>query len=100
MTLKILGSVRAPEQWAAAGEFRKRLLAAFEANGIEIPGRSEWSWRATRPPSRRPASPPPSSRAARTRMTSRSTPTDPTEGRAPGAHHERTAGGPEPGPIA
>ena len=37
MTLKILGSVRAPDQWAAAGEFRKRLLAAFEANGIEIP---------------------------------------------------------------
>jgi small-conductance mechanosensitive channel len=37
ITLKILGSVRAPEQWAARGEFRKRLLAAFAANGIEIP---------------------------------------------------------------
>ena len=37
VTLKILGSVRAPEQWAAGGEFRKRLLAALEANGIEIP---------------------------------------------------------------
>ena len=37
VTLKILGSVRATEQWAARGEFRKRLLAAFEANGIEIP---------------------------------------------------------------
>jgi small conductance mechanosensitive channel len=37
VTLKILGSVRAPEQWAASGEFRKRLLAALEANGIEIP---------------------------------------------------------------
>lgn len=37
VTLKILGSVRASEQWAAAGEFRKRLLAALEANGIEIP---------------------------------------------------------------
>ena len=37
MTLKILGTVRAPEQWAAAGELRKRLLAAFHANGIEIP---------------------------------------------------------------
>ena len=37
VTLKILGSVSAPEQWAAAGEFRKRLLAALEANGIEIP---------------------------------------------------------------
>ena len=37
ITLKILGTVRAPEQWAAGGEFRKRLLAALEANGIEIP---------------------------------------------------------------
>jgi small-conductance mechanosensitive channel len=37
VTIKILGSVRAPEQWAAGGEFRKRLLAALEANGIEIP---------------------------------------------------------------
>jgi small conductance mechanosensitive channel len=37
VTLKILGSVRAPEQWAASGEFRKRLLSALEANGIEIP---------------------------------------------------------------
>ncbi len=37
VTLKILGSVRAPEQWAAGGEFRKRLLEGLEANGIEIP---------------------------------------------------------------
>ncbi len=37
ITLKILGTVRAPDQWAAAGELRKRLLAAFAANGIEIP---------------------------------------------------------------
>ena len=37
VTLKILGTVRATEQWAAAGELRKRLLAAFKANGIEIP---------------------------------------------------------------
>lgn len=37
VTLKILGSVRAPERWAAAGELRKRLLAAFEEHGIEIP---------------------------------------------------------------
>ena len=29
ITLKILGTVRAAEQWAAGGEFRKRLLAAF-----------------------------------------------------------------------
>lgn len=37
VTLKILGTVRAAEQWAAGGDFRKRLLAAFKANGIEIP---------------------------------------------------------------
>ena len=37
ITLKILGTVRAPDQWAAAGELRKRLLAAFKENGIEIP---------------------------------------------------------------
>ena len=37
VTLKILGTVRASEQWAAGGELRKRLLAAFERNGIEIP---------------------------------------------------------------
>jgi small conductance mechanosensitive channel len=37
VTLKILGTVRASEQWAASGELRKRLLAAFERNGIEIP---------------------------------------------------------------
>ena len=36
-TLKILGTVRAPDQWAAAGELRKRLLAAFHQHGIEIP---------------------------------------------------------------
>jgi len=37
ITLKILCLVRATEQWAAGGELRKRLLAAFETNGIEIP---------------------------------------------------------------
>ena len=37
VTLKILGTVRAPDQWAAAGDLRKRLLDAFKANGIEIP---------------------------------------------------------------
>ncbi len=37
VTLKILGSVRATEQWSASGEFRKRLLAAFDEHGIEIP---------------------------------------------------------------
>ena len=39
ITLKILGSVRAPDQWAAAGEYRKRLLRALDANGIDTPGR-------------------------------------------------------------
>ena len=39
VTLKILGSVRAPDQWAAAGEYRKRLLRALDANGIDTPGR-------------------------------------------------------------
>jgi len=37
VTLKILGSVRAADQWAASGDFRKRLLEAFAANDIEIP---------------------------------------------------------------
>ena len=37
VTLKILGTVRATEQWAAAGELRRRLLAAFKTHGIEIP---------------------------------------------------------------
>ena len=37
VTLKILGSVLAADQWAARGELRKRLLTAFSANGIEIP---------------------------------------------------------------
>jgi small-conductance mechanosensitive channel len=50
VTLKILGSVRAPEQWAAAGEYRKRLLAALEANGIDTPGR-------VRPPTASPSVP-------------------------------------------
>ena len=36
ITLKIYGTVRAEARWAAAGEFRKRLLTAFEANGIEL----------------------------------------------------------------
>ena len=37
VTLKVLGTVRAPDQWAASGELRKRLLAAFSEHGIEIP---------------------------------------------------------------
>jgi small conductance mechanosensitive channel len=37
LTLKVLGQVRAAEQWAVAGELRKRILAAFSAAGIEMP---------------------------------------------------------------
>jgi moderate conductance mechanosensitive channel len=37
VTLKILGTVRASEQWAAGGEFRKLLLEAFARNGIQLP---------------------------------------------------------------
>jgi small conductance mechanosensitive channel len=37
ITLKILGTVRASEQWAAGGEFRKLLLEAFARNGIHLP---------------------------------------------------------------
>ncbi len=35
-TLRVVGTVRASEQWAVAGEFRKRLQAAFAERGIEI----------------------------------------------------------------
>jgi moderate conductance mechanosensitive channel len=37
ITLKVMGTVRASEQWAVGGELRKRLLLAFAGNGIEIP---------------------------------------------------------------
>lgn len=37
ITIKILGSVHAADQWSAGGEFRRRLLDAFTASGIEIP---------------------------------------------------------------
>jgi small conductance mechanosensitive channel len=37
ITLKILGTVRASDQWAAGGEFRKLLIEAFARNGIELP---------------------------------------------------------------
>ena len=35
--VKTFGSVRAVDQWAAGGDLRKRLLAAFNEHGIEIP---------------------------------------------------------------
>lgn len=37
VTLKILATVRAGEQWVVAGELRKRLLIAFSERGIDIP---------------------------------------------------------------
>jgi small conductance mechanosensitive channel len=36
VTLKILGTVRAADQWAAASDFRLRLIEAFKTSGIEI----------------------------------------------------------------
>jgi len=37
VALKVLGQVRPAEQWAVAGELRKRILAAFSAEGIDVP---------------------------------------------------------------
>jgi moderate conductance mechanosensitive channel len=41
MTLRVTGKVRASDRFTAPGELRKRLLAAFQANGIEIPVRGQ-----------------------------------------------------------
>jgi moderate conductance mechanosensitive channel len=38
VTLKILGSVRAADRWAATGELRKRIATAFGEAGVEIGG--------------------------------------------------------------
>lgn len=37
ITLKVLGQVTAGQQWAVAGELRKRILAGFRANDIGMP---------------------------------------------------------------
>ncbi len=37
VTLKVLGQVRAAQQWSVTGELRKRVLAAFAREGVEIP---------------------------------------------------------------
>jgi small conductance mechanosensitive channel len=37
LSLKVLGQVRAAEQWSVAGELRKRIVAAFAEHGIRIP---------------------------------------------------------------
>ncbi len=41
VTVRIAGKVRATDRWTAPTELRKRLLAAFQANGIEIPMRGQ-----------------------------------------------------------
>jgi hypothetical protein len=33
----VAGKVRAADRWTAPSELRKRLLAAFQANGIALP---------------------------------------------------------------
>jgi moderate conductance mechanosensitive channel len=38
ITLAIVGKVRASEQWAVAGEFRRRLVSAFKNAGIQMRG--------------------------------------------------------------
>jgi small conductance mechanosensitive channel len=40
MTIKVLGKVRAGEQWAVTGELRRRLLDAFEDADIHLPSRN------------------------------------------------------------
>lgn len=37
MSIKVVGKVRAGEQWEASGEVRRRILASFAANGIALP---------------------------------------------------------------
>lgn len=37
VVIKALGTVEPAEQWTIAGEYRRRILAAFKAEGIEIP---------------------------------------------------------------
>jgi small-conductance mechanosensitive channel len=44
VALLILGKVRPATQWSVAGEFRLRLLRAFDANGIQMPTGVLLSW--------------------------------------------------------
>jgi moderate conductance mechanosensitive channel len=37
VSLKVLGQVRAAEQWSVAGELRKRIVSGFAARGIKMP---------------------------------------------------------------
>ncbi|HET7676912.1 MAG TPA: mechanosensitive ion channel family protein, partial [Candidatus Limnocylindrales bacterium] len=36
ITVRVSGTVRASDRWAASGELRRRLLAAFAAEGMEV----------------------------------------------------------------
>jgi hypothetical protein len=38
VTLKVLGMVRAADQWSVAGEFRRRTIAALDKAGIGLRG--------------------------------------------------------------
>ena len=40
VSIKVRGKVRAGEQWAAGGELRRRVLAAFARDGIALPHRN------------------------------------------------------------
>ena len=40
LVLRFARALSAGEQWAATGELRRRLLAAFAENGIELPMRN------------------------------------------------------------
>ena len=40
ITVRVAGKVRPSDRWTAPSELRKRLVAAFQANGIEIPVRA------------------------------------------------------------
>jgi small conductance mechanosensitive channel len=76
VTLKVLGTVRAGDRWALSGELRKRILAAFERNGILLAAAQQQY----APPV--PTSPPTAGRggAGRARNTSRSEPRSAGEG--------------------
>jgi len=41
ITVRVAGKVRPADRWAAPSELRKRLIAAFQANGVEIPVRAQ-----------------------------------------------------------
>ena len=41
ITVRVAGKVRPADRWTAPSELRKRLIAAFQANGVEIPVRAQ-----------------------------------------------------------